>query len=210
MEELKTGFYYHIFNRGINSSDIFFTDKDYVRFLDRIIYYLYPAAEIYAYCLLRNHFHLLIRIRTYEEQAELYNLLKENPPEKELYGVKFNHFKPYRTSWQIGHLLNSHTKYINTSLIRTGDLFEGRFKRKVIDSNFYLSQIICYIHRNPIHHKISKCYDEYLYSSFNQLVTGTAAFLEKNKVFDIFGTKENFISAHDEFKGLLGDDYWLE
>ena len=210
METLKAGYFYHIHNRGINSENIFWSDKDFRRFLNRLFYYLYPCAEIYSYCLLKNHFHILLRIRSNKEQELLFKSLKAKFDSDSFHGINFQNFKVYRASSQMGHLLNSHTKYINTSKSRTGDLFEGRFKRIVIDSDLYLSQIICYIHRNPIHHRIVSKYEEYAYSSYKELMSESSFLLSRSRVMEIFGTKENYVMAHNEFKRLLGDEYWLE
>ncbi len=152
----------------------------------------------------------MLKVRSETEQQKLYKSLRKKYSEKSFHGLRYKTFKSYQLSTQIGHLLNSHTKYINISKNRTGDLFEGRFKRKEIDSELYLAQIICYIHRNPIHHRISEEYDLYPYSSYNELISETITLLNKTCVSEIFGTKENYISAHDEFKNLLGEDYLLE
>ena len=57
MENLKEGFYYHIYNRGAGRSKIFWDHEDYERFLEKYWYYMHVAVETIAYCLLRNHFH---------------------------------------------------------------------------------------------------------------------------------------------------------
>ncbi len=130
--------------------------------------------------------------------------------EESFHGLKFDRFKPYQPFLQIGHLLNSHTKHFNNKYERTGDLFEGRFKRKEIDSDLYLSQMICYIHRNPIHHRITGHYENYAFSSFNELIASGESLLEYKSVLDHFGGRENYFSAHEEFKNNLGDDFLLE
>ena len=60
---------YHIYDRGNNRQDIFLEDRNYRYFLQLYARYVEPVADTYAYCLLRNHFHLLVRIRTVEEQT---------------------------------------------------------------------------------------------------------------------------------------------
>ncbi|MDD2814449.1 MAG: hypothetical protein PHP00_01760 [Thiotrichaceae bacterium] len=59
---LIEGQYYHIYNRGNNGENIFFEARNYEYFFKLYIRHIYPIAETYAYCLMRNHFHLLVKI----------------------------------------------------------------------------------------------------------------------------------------------------
>ena len=61
VQMLIPGQYFHVFNRGINGEDIFLEPQNYAYFLDLYQKYISPIAETYAYCLLVNHFHFLIR-----------------------------------------------------------------------------------------------------------------------------------------------------
>jgi len=65
---LQYGRYYHIYNRGNNRENIFIDGRNYSHFLKLYTRYVEPVADTYAYCLLRNHFHFLVRIKTVEEQ----------------------------------------------------------------------------------------------------------------------------------------------
>jgi len=89
-------------------------------------------------------------------------------------------------------------------------LVEGVFKRKKVSDENHLNHLVCYIHRNPIHHKISPNYSDYPYSSYNQIVSEEETFLEKGKLLNQFSGKKNFIEAHQEFKMRLGEEYYLE
>ena len=53
--------FYHIFNRGINGEDLFKRERNYLFFLKRYAKYIEPIADTFAYCLLKNHFHFMIR-----------------------------------------------------------------------------------------------------------------------------------------------------
>ena len=65
---LQYGKYYHIFNRGNNRENIFIEERNYRYFLKLCAKHITHVADTYAYCLLRNHFHFLVRIKTMEEQ----------------------------------------------------------------------------------------------------------------------------------------------
>ena len=62
---LEPGTYYHIYNRGVNRENIFREERNYAYFLRLYSKHITPVAETFAYCLLRNHFHLLVRVREY-------------------------------------------------------------------------------------------------------------------------------------------------
>ena len=67
---LVPGQYYHIYNRGINGEVIFREERNYPYFLQLYAKYITPIAETYAYCLLSNHFHFLLRLNdTADEQT---------------------------------------------------------------------------------------------------------------------------------------------
>ncbi len=59
--------YYHIYNRGTNRENIFVQERNYEHFFELYTKHIDPVADTFAYCLLRNHFHLLVRIRSEEE-----------------------------------------------------------------------------------------------------------------------------------------------
>jgi putative transposase len=66
-EKLESGYYYHIYNQGNNRENIFFKEKNYDYFLHLFKKYIVPITETYAYCLLPNHFHFLLRIKIENE-----------------------------------------------------------------------------------------------------------------------------------------------
>ncbi len=210
MEELKEGYYYHIYNRGAGKAQIFWDHHDYVRFIEKYWFYLQFTLETFAYCLLRNHFHFLIRVRTIEEQKDYYQLLTSTHTAGSFFGDKYPETKPYHPSTQLRHHFNSHTRYINKKMKRSGTLVEGTFKRKQIQDDYHLRHMVCYIHRNPIHHKIIRNYSKYPYSSYNCYLSNDSPHLNCKQVLENFGGMSNFIEAHKEFRLNLGEEFYLE
>jgi putative transposase len=101
-EPIEKGNYYHIYNRGNNRSDIFFENENYSYFLKLYDKYISPVAETFAWCLLKNHFHLLVRIKTdHETNSEQ---LRYSTTEKP---------KIIDPSRQFSHLFNSYTQAVN-------------------------------------------------------------------------------------------------
>lgn len=65
--QLEKGKYYHIYNRGNNGIDIYYDNESYYHFLRLYEKYISPIAATFAWCLLKNHFHILVYIKNDEE-----------------------------------------------------------------------------------------------------------------------------------------------
>jgi len=70
LESLQYGHYYHIYNRGNSGEILFREERNYPYFLKLYAKYIEPVEETFAYCLLSNHFHFIVRIKSVEEQFE--------------------------------------------------------------------------------------------------------------------------------------------
>lgn len=176
---LEPDCFYHIFNRGNNNEDIFKEPDNYYHFLKLLKKHILPIADIYAYCLLKNHFHLLIKIRSFEN-------LKIND--------KLVNFK--NLSQPFSNLFNAYTKSINKRYNREGSLFKVRFKRNRITSEEYLRNTILYIHLNPVKHGFTENFENYDYSSYRSILSNKRTELKRREVIEFFGDKENFIIVH--------------
>ena len=186
---LANGSFYHIYNRGVEKRSIFQKPEDYQRFLVKLDYYRYhpiprklsihlrfdlpsPSVDeknqqvrIIAFCLMPNHFHLLI------EQ------LRDG-------GI----------STFIRKISDSYTRYFNTKYERIGALFQGKFKAKLIESDEYLLQLSKYIHRNPMLLPMWKNrLSEYTFSSYPGYLNPkrNIQFCEYKTVLDFFGKSKS-------------------
>ncbi|HBF89311.1 MAG TPA: hypothetical protein DDX39_11780 [Bacteroidales bacterium] len=175
--ELEEGKYYHIFNRGNNSDKIFFNELNYIFFLNRYNEYLSDYVETFAYCLLPNHFHLLIRVK---EKALLLQKAKllEKPSQA------FHRF------------FTSYSKATNKQQSRHGSLFENPFKRIEIYTNEYFTNLVFYIHANPQLHGYVNDFRAYKWSSYNSILSDKPSNLQRQAVIEWFDNKENFIFFH--------------
>ncbi len=180
------GNYYHIYNRGNNGIDIFFENENYYHFLRLYAKYIEPIAETYAWCLLKNHFHLLVRIKEKVEivQNELTYSTTEKP-------------KTIDPSRQFSHLFNAYTQAVNKRHNRTGSLFETTFERKLVSSEKYFQQLIFYIHNNPVHHGFVKQMSLYPWSSYETIISNKPTKLKRAEVIELFGDVENFLLYHN-------------
>lgn len=182
-EPLEFGKYYHIYNRGINGENIFKEYRNYEYFLNLFNKHIDPIAETFAWCLLKNHFHLLVRIKTFQE-------ILQNQQEYEIKRI----IAPHQS---FGNLFNAYTKAINKGYNRHGSLFERSFKRKLIGNEAYLQSVIKYIHYNPVNHGFCEHPIEYPWSSYLTCVSEKPTKLKREKVISLFENIEGLKSSHN-------------
>lgn len=142
LKEYEAGAYYHIYNRGVAKCTIFKTDKDYKTFLSYLKLYLTPPPlrglspllspsrrlnnftdqiKLISYCLMPNHFHLLVR------QTETDSI---------------NYF--------MRSIATKYVRYFNQHYQRVGHLFQGRYKAVRVANREQFIYLTKYIHRNPL------------------------------------------------------------
>jgi putative transposase len=220
IELLLPGNFYHIYNRGINGEKLFQLESDYLNFLRFYAIYINPIAETFAWVLMPNHFHLLVRIKEnvcYKYQKPNNGTVKENE-EFELLkwdtmsladnGTTGNKIPvPYR---HFAHLFDAYSKYLNWSLQRHGNLFERRFKRKHIDNFNYLKNVLIYVHHNPVHHGFCKHPMEYPWSSYLTCISTKPTKLNRETVMGWFDDRANFIHLHEGKIEVEEIEHWLE
>jgi len=180
---LLPGNWYHIYNRGINGETLYHTEANYQYFLDLLAKYVFCTAKVYAYCLMKNHFHLLISIRDDTKR------------------------KPHL---YFSDMFNSYTQGLNKQLERTGSLFERPFRRKVISSEIQRVQVTLYIHNNPRHHGIMNDIARYQYSSYSAVLSNAPTKIEREEVLSWFGGRDSFVAYHGAGRDDISDDLILE
>lgn len=188
---LEKGNYYHIYNRGNNSIDVFYDSESYSHFLKLYDKYISPIADTYAWCLLKNHFHLLVYIKM-DNEIE-HDKLQYSTIDK----PKF-----VDSSKQFGCLFNAYTQAINKKFKRTGGLFEKPFERKLITSDKYLKNLIYYIHNNPVQHGFVKQMNLYAWSSFDSVLSDKPTKLKRQEIIEVYGSRDYFINYHNENHNL--------
>lgn len=182
---------YHVYNHG-NANDLIFRSPDnYFYFLKKYEQYISPIADTYAYCLMPNHFHLLLRIKTVEEIAKLNPQL--NP--KGFLNLSDLNFSNY-ISRIFGNLLNAYAKAFNKMYHRRGSLFLDNIKRKPVTDDDYFTQLIYYIHYNPVHHQFVKEVTDWAYNSYEIFLSKEPVFIERKKVLDLLNGEAGFKDFH--------------
>lgn len=196
-EPLQPDSYYHIYNRGVNRCNLFTQPSDYDLFLKLYIRYIDPIAETFAYCFMRNHFHLFVRIKPSQPDSEFPNLTIPAP------------------SQSFSNLFNAYTKTINQKHHRTGSLFEHPFHRIPVTTDAYFTQLIPYIHFNPQKHGFVKDFRDWPYSSYGAILSERPTRVQRGQVLAWFEDVDRFVDSHtnpldvDQIPGA-GDDEWME
>ncbi len=141
--------YYHFYNRGNNRERIFCDRENYLFFLQRVRDYLLPCLDIIAYCLMPNHYHLLVRINVSKTSEVLET--------SEVSAIVSNAMKLFSISY---------TKAMNKKYNRVGSLFQGAFQAKYIGADNYLLHLSRYIHINPVVANLVKRPEDWEFSSY--------------------------------------------
>ena len=161
--QFEKGQLYHIFNQGNNRQKIFFEQENYLFFLKKIRTYVLPYADVFAWCLMPNHFHLMVLVNEVEV-----SFTHQMTPSHQM-----NKINKRDLTTSIAIMLRSYTRAINKQNNTSGSLFRSHTKAECIDCHngitpsFYTTngsaQInitdpelqypqICfnYIHQNPV------------------------------------------------------------
>lgn len=179
------GQYYHLYNRGSEKRSLFENRRDYQRLIKTLKYYQlegpkpkfsrFPSltiqkldsskkmVEIIAYCLMPNHFHLLIK------------------------QVRENGITEFMSK-----VTNSYTKFYNTKYDRVGALLQGMFKAVIIESDEQLIHVSRYIHLNPTSSFLVKSIDQYEWSSYNEYCANSFGVCSKEEVLSHFKTHQDY------------------
>ena len=165
-EPLTSDSFYHIYNCGNNREDIFIEERNYNYFLLLIKKYVLFVAQVWSYCLLKNHFHLLIKT-------------KEKINDKDI-------------SQAFSNLFNAYSKAINKAYQRSGSLFKDRFSRIKIEEENYLKKVIIYINANAVHHGFVVNAEDYKFCSYLALITDKRTLVERDEIIELFENRENF------------------
>jgi len=194
LEELTYQKFYHIFNRGINGCDLFKTKDNYEHFLNLYDNHISPIADTFAWVLMKNHFHLLVKIKNEEDILNLEGF-------RNLRGLKI--YQPF------SNLFNAYAKAFNKRYHRTGSLFEHPFHRKLIDEVEYFKRAIIYIHNNPVHHGFTEYAMDYPWSSYLTCISVKPTHLKRDEVIGWFDNEANFKSAHNDQEDVTDFEKWL-
>jgi putative transposase len=204
--------YYHIYNRANGWEKIFLHQDNYRFFLEKYEFHLSAFVDTYCYCLMPNHFHLLIKVKEEKEVLAsaanlrgLHRKAKDKKPDLRPFPKLYNDSKltPSKTlekvvSKQFSNFFSSYTQAFNKVYGRKGSLFMKNFKRKPITDEHYFRKLVHYIHNNPVKDNLCTRPEEWQYSSYNHILKPTAfnSFVSRNNLLDWFDDISEFIAFH--------------
>jgi putative transposase len=190
---------YHVFNHAVGSENLFREADNFSYFLELAIKHIVPIADFYAYNLLPNHFHFLIKVKSEDELAEHYKFQKDKVAEPNMDWPKY-------VMQQFSNFCNAYSKAYNKRFDRRGALFLDYLKRSPIDSADYLKHCIHYIHYNAIHHGLCSSIDDWYWTSYHAHLKIKPSKLKREVVLENFEGKEQFIKFHNGKPKISGDD----
>lgn len=195
-ERLEHGQYYHIYNHGVGGRNLFLSAENYSYFLSLYEKHISEVAETYAWVLMPNHFHLLVRMKELSNLTGFQNLsgLKSSKP-------LHQHFSNF---------FNAYTKAINKYYQTRGTLFERPFRRKLVADADYLHHLVLYIHNNPVHHGFCDHPLQYPWSSFLSCVEGNPTILKREAVLSWFDDKAGFEAMHNRAFNADSIEEWIQ
>jgi len=187
----KADMCYHVYNHAVGNENLFRNDENFRYFLKKYTIYMSSVWDTYAYCLMPNHFHLLVRVNSLERLQSI---------------PKFAEDVHQFVMQQFSNLLNGYAKAYNKRFDRKGALFLDYTKRIEIKNANYFSSLINYIHQNPVHHGFCDNLEAWDYSSYHAFLSAKKSKLKREEVLSWFGGTKKFEQYHLENNVYLQND----
>ena len=182
--------YYHVFNHAVGRESLFIEERNYGYFLARWFKYIAPVADTLAYCLMPNHFHFLIFLRsdftTTTNPKGFQNLSGLTDLDK--YSNYISHC--------LGNAQNAYTKAYNKTYKRRGSLFCQSVHRRQVADEDYLRKLIPYIHCNPVAHGFTRNAAGWEQSSFQDYLNGDSSQVDIGTGLLFYSDREHFDAMH--------------
>ena len=188
---------YHVYNRTNNKESLFISDENRFFFLTQFTRYLHPFLQTYCWCLLPNHFHFLVKIRSEKSIKSYLGSLESvalKSVEKKYLNGEVTAEVLLEFEWK--RFFTTYSMAFNRKYERSGNLFHRPFKRVAIVDDHHFTQVVIYIHANPVKHGLCTDYTKYKWSSWQALVNDRASLLCRHELLEWFGGLENFIIVH--------------
>ncbi len=206
LADFEEGGIYHVYNRTNNKEKLFLSDENRNFFLRRYKEMLSEFTDTYCWCLLPNHFHFLVKIKSE-------NNIKAALQNKNQVELSITEHKFLRNEIRLGELIEhafkrffqSYALAFNKMYNRKGNLFYRSFKRILIEKASQFTMAIIYIHANAVKHELVKEIKDYKWSSWHTILSEQPTLLARNEVIEWFGGLEVCIKTHKELTAYYYD-----
>jgi REP element-mobilizing transposase RayT len=189
--------YHHCINHVVGDDLLFREADNYRHFLEKYKKYIAPITTTYAFCLMPNHFHFLIKINSETAILDYYQLKNPHQP---IDKTTFDYAE--FISRQFSNFFNAYAKAFNKKYERRGTLLETPFKRPLVESEVYFLNTLKYIHYNPIHHGFVDELESWDYSSYHAYLNHDKKGKFKTEVFELLDGFQGFCEIHRDFRDL--------
>ena len=211
----EAGGVYHIYNRSIDRKPLFVQERNYVFFLNKLDLYLSPFIDVYAWCLMNNHFHFMARIKDLEDfqKWELGKLTTfQKLPTLEGGEGKLLSLEeiPLIVSHAFQKMFQSYAMAFNKQESRIGSLFQSPLKRNLVDSEEYFTNLVYYIHANAQLHGFVDDFRQYPWSSYQRIISQKPSKLQKQQVLNWFGGVDGYQEYHNSNPRILDTGIVIE
>ncbi len=203
---------YHVYNRAVHNNRLFTANNHHFEFTERLATRITPFAQIFAYALVLNHFHLVLRLlEAWELQQYLLSKKKLFKPERGYLDgrVTYNQL----IGFYFGNCFKSYAQSFNRKTGRSGTLLDQTVRRIHIRDNLISRTLIMYVHTNEMHHRVANTFrEQQIRSSYSAYATpGFAPWLSIVPVLERFGGLAAMERRHDGYakkfrKDLLAFD----
>lgn len=200
-DELHAEYFYHVFNRTNHREPLFLDDEDRQYFLKKYKQHVSSYVDTYSFCLMGNHFHLVIRVKSITLISGLVQRIEKM--ERTIAQKAFLEMKEdVRTvhelmSSQFNRMFTAYAMYFNKKHKRSGNLFYRPFKRVAVKSEGHFTWLIYYAHANPRKHKVHADFQNYKWSSYQAFLSDARTMLKRKEVLEWFGGIDGFLKFHD-------------
>ena len=204
---------YHVYNKTNNKELLFRSDENRSYFLRQYALFVSPIADTYAWNLLPNHFHFIIKIKP---KAAIISWLTKLPAEKITKTEKdflADQDINLLVEMTFKRLFTSYAMAYNKMYKRSGNLFYRTFKRMEIVKESHFTHAMVYVHVNAQRHKLVKKFMSHRWTSFHTIISDKPTNLLRVEVLEWFGGKARLIKVHEDmseyyynFPGLFQED----
>ncbi len=217
-EPLQYGKFYHIYSHGVGNRDLFREPENYDYFLHLYDKYIEPVANTFAWVLMPNHFHVLVKIKEnigykYSNADGSFDAARFNKIKWQTFNLSAceapDSVKIPKPAKHFSHLFNAYAKYYNTKYGSRGTMFQRPFNRKQIDNIHYLKKLVLYIHNNPIHHGFCEHPLEYPWTSYLSCISIKPTKLQRGEVIGWFDGEADFKTKHGKKMNFGELEEWL-
>ena len=181
---------YHIFNHANGWDDFYCDANNCAYFLKKLRFHLWPVIDIYAYNLLPNHFHLIVRVKSETE------IIVGSRQWCRFLRIPFKKLSPNQ---QFSNFFNGYTKAMNKVYRRQGSLFKKNYKRVLIEDDDHLRHAIAYVHTNAEKHNLIQDFRNWEFSSYPKIICDKPTYLLRGEVISLYGGFNNFKIYHKNF-----------